>query len=178
MSRRADWRRAARAEARVTMRASQNPLTRDAMVASAAARAWADAVLRVSRKWDDTEVVVSVAIAPLVEEPERPHFDGATYDPALDHERLSKQLGRVFVVMADGEWRSLEAIQRRIRQLISLTCRDSQAGISARLRDLRKRRFGAYPVESRRNPNNSGLWEYRLAGKVRKTNLEDGHESA
>jgi hypothetical protein len=35
-----------------------------------------------------------------------PRFDGPAYDPALDHARLSKQLGRVFDAMQDGAWRT------------------------------------------------------------------------
>jgi hypothetical protein len=34
-------------------------------------------------------------------------FNGEFYDPAYDDERLSKQIGRVYAVMIDGEWKSL-----------------------------------------------------------------------
>jgi hypothetical protein len=37
-------------------------------------------------------------------------FDGPAYDPALDQERLSKQLARVFDAMGDGAWRTLQEI--------------------------------------------------------------------
>ncbi len=36
-----------------------------------------------------------------------PHFDGATFDPDLDAERLGTQLVRVRAVMADGNWHTL-----------------------------------------------------------------------
>ena len=44
-------------------------------------------------------------------------MDGATYDPALDGNRLRKQLGRVFEVMSDNEWHTLEDIQRLTKPL-------------------------------------------------------------
>lgn len=80
-------------------------------------------------------------------------FDGETYDPALDENRLSKQLGRVWAAMKDGEWRTLSEIAEE-------TGDESQAAISARLRDLRKPRFGGYNVLRRRRTE--GLWEYAL----------------
>lgn len=81
-----------------------------------------------------------------------PVFDGATFDPTLDQERLSTQLSRVRKLMADGRWRTLGAIQREAG--------GSEAGISARLRDLRKPRNGGLNVERRRVEG--GLWEYRV----------------
>lgn len=85
-------------------------------------------------------------------------FDGQTYDPALDRERLRLQLGRVFALMIDGEWRSLAEIET--------TTGAPQASISARLRDLRKPRFGSYLVERRRRENlnrgRCGTFEYRV----------------
>lgn len=80
-------------------------------------------------------------------------FDGSTYDPLMDKDRLATLLGRVFSLMADGRWRTLAQIRERVG--------GSEASVSARLRDLRKRPFGAYTVEHRRVAG--GLWEYRLA---------------
>jgi hypothetical protein len=54
--------------------------------------------------------------------------------------------------MLDGTWRTLEGIRS--------TVGGSEAGISARLRDLRKPRFGGYGVERRRV--SGGLFEYRV----------------
>ena len=97
-------------------------------------------------------------------------FGGATYDPALDRERLTKQLGRVYHVMQDGGWRTLAEIATDIR----LFCghpggrppHDTEAAISARLRDLRKIRHGAYEVgRRRRGAPSSGLWEYAILGR-------------
>jgi hypothetical protein len=82
-------------------------------------------------------------------------FDGATFDPALDGDRLRILLGRVYALMRDGEWRTLPAIAE--------CCGGTEASVSARLRDLRKERFGAYRVERRRvAPAEAGLFEYRL----------------
>ena len=81
-----------------------------------------------------------------------PKFDGETFDEAQDGARLSGQLAQVKNLMADGEWRTLAHIARVVNS--------SEAGASARLRDLRKQKFGAYTVERRRKMK--GLWEYRL----------------
>lgn len=81
-----------------------------------------------------------------------PDFDGETYDPALDHDRLSKQLGRTYDVMRDEAWRTLSEI--------ASVYGDPEASISARLRDLRKKKFGGYIVNHRRRTES--LWEYQV----------------
>lgn len=80
------------------------------------------------------------------------HFDGRTYDPELDHDRLKSALGRVYEAMKGGQWFTLRELAEQAG------C--SEAGASARLRDLRKERFGSHRVESRRR--SGGTWEYRL----------------
>ncbi len=85
-------------------------------------------------------------------------FSGATFDPALDGERLNTQLNRVYDVLRDHEWWTL-------RELVNVLYADygiraSEAGVSARLRDLRKPRFGGHTIERRRV--SGGLWAYRL----------------
>lgn len=82
----------------------------------------------------------------------RPRFGGATFDPALDEVRLTGLLERVREAMANGAWWTLAALVEK--------CGGSEAGVSARLRDLRKIRFGAHTIERRRC--GSGLWEYRM----------------
>lgn len=84
-----------------------------------------------------------------------PRFDGPSFDPVFDQARLTKQLGRVFDAMRDGEWRTLGEI--------GAITGDPQASISAQLRHLRKPRFGGYTIEKRRRglPEH-GLYEYRL----------------
>ena len=80
-------------------------------------------------------------------------MDGDTFDAALDGSRLNTQLARVTELMRDGTWRTLAEIQRVVG--------GSEASVSARLRDLRKPRFGAWTV-GRRRVAALGLWEYRL----------------
>lgn len=86
---------------------------------------------------------------------ESTRFDGATYDPAADHERLSGQLARVIELMRDGAWRTLAEIVADVG--------GSEGGVGARLRDLRKRKYGSHTVERRRRGDpKAGLHEYRL----------------
>ena len=88
-------------------------------------------------------------------------FNGPSYDPEFDHDRLKKQAGRVYVQMIDGYWLTLFEISR-------LTG-DPEASISAQLRHLRKPRFGSYIVNRRPRGNRSmGLWEYQLLKGVPK----------
>lgn len=82
-------------------------------------------------------------------------FDGETYEPAHDKDRLAGQLERVKRLMLDGRWRTLAAIHRIVG--------GSEPGVSARLRDLRKARFGNFTVERRAaGLRNRGLFEYRV----------------
>lgn len=89
-----------------------------------------------------------------------PHFDGETYEPEADHARLTGQLAGVLDLMRDGRWRTLAEIAEHVD--------GSEAGVSARLRDLRKARFGGYEVEKRRRTES--LWEYRLDVETAKEN--------
>lgn len=68
-----------------------------------------------------------------------------------DCERLEGQTRRIYYLMIDGIWRTLEEIGRATG--------DPQASISAQLRHLRKGRFGAHIVDKQRRGNQ---WEYRL----------------
>lgn len=82
-------------------------------------------------------------------------FSGATYQSRLDRCRLNRQLVAVFSLMADGAWRTLREIADAVNA--------PEASVSARLRDLRKKRFGAWKVESRRRGEAArGLYEYRV----------------
>lgn len=88
-------------------------------------------------------------------------FDGGTYRPDVDHERLAGQIRRVYDAMEDGTWRTLEEIARLTH--------DPESSVSARLRDLRKAKFGEHRVERRhRGPAADGLYEYLLipAGRL------------
>lgn len=79
-------------------------------------------------------------------------FDGKTYDRLRDSARLAAQLATVRALMADGNWRTLD--------LIAIATGFPVPSISARLRDLRKAKFGGHKVKRRYVAR--GLWEYRL----------------
>ncbi len=88
--------------------------------------------------------------------PDLPHFDGpAETCSGLDRKRLSGQLGRVHALMAAGRWLTLSAIAG--------ACGCPEGSASARLRDLRKERFGGFDVQRRSVGN--GLHEYRIAAR-------------
>lgn len=89
---------------------------------------------------------------PLPDPPPRKAFDGVTYQPERDHERLKGQLGRVFNLMKDGRWRTLDGIAEYVK--------GSPAGVSARLRDFRKAKYGSRTVERRHIGH--GRFQYRL----------------
>jgi hypothetical protein len=89
---------------------------------------------------------------PFPEPAPRRAFDGATYEPPRDHGRLKGQLLRVFDLMKDGHWRTLNGIADRVG--------GSPAAVSARLRDLRKAKYGSRVVERRYIGN--GLFQYRV----------------
>lgn len=92
---------------------------------------------------------------PLLDTPVLPRFDGETYDKALDQPRLGRQVLAVLALMRDGRWRTLREIADAVEA--------PEASVSARLRDLRKARFGQYTIDRRRPGEPSkGLWEYRL----------------
>jgi hypothetical protein len=84
--------------------------------------------------------------------PTAPRFDGATFDVERDSDRLHGLLDRVRIFMGGGEWRTLAEIAD--------ACRGTEASVSARLRDLRKQKFGAHTVERRYVGN--GVFAYRL----------------
>lgn len=90
-----------------------------------------------------------------------PRFDGETVEEQ-DHERLSGQLDRVHALMRDGAWRTLGEIAAAVG--------GSEAGVSARLRDLRKPgisdRLGG-PFDVVRERVQGGLWRYRMGAALR-----------
>jgi len=83
-------------------------------------------------------------------------FDGVTFDPERDEERLNRQMRAVARFMSDGRVHTLFEIEEATGF--------PQASVSARLRDLRKPRFGKRTVE--RHYLGQGLWGYRLVPEV------------
>jgi hypothetical protein len=81
-------------------------------------------------------------------------FDGATFDARLDSARLTGQLLAVHQTMKDGQWRTLS-------EILAIIGSGAESSVSARLRDLRKAKFGGYRVERRRR-GSGGTWEYRV----------------
>ena len=77
-------------------------------------------------------------------------FDGATFDAALDTDRLTRQLDAVRRWMLTHGCQSLAEI--------AAGTGFPEASVSARLRDLRKARFGGFTVE--RHRRSAGTWEY------------------
>ena len=87
-------------------------------------------------------------------------FEGPSYDDQADKARLTGQLARIFLLMKDGEWRTLDEIAGAVGA--------PAASVSAQLRHLRKPRFGGHTVEKqRRGDRDNGLFEYRVVPAVR-----------
>ena len=82
-------------------------------------------------------------------------FDGATYVAERDGERLGRQVRRIRELMLDGGWWTLS--------LLAEHAECSEASASARIRDLRKVRFGGYTID--RRYVRRGLYEYQLVKK-------------
>lgn len=79
-------------------------------------------------------------------------FAGSEYEPMRDDVRLTGQLLRIWNVVSDQRWRSLNEIAQATG--------DPPASVSAQLRHLRKERFGAHEVEKLHMGN--GLYKYRV----------------
>ena len=80
-------------------------------------------------------------------------FDGITINDERDNGRLQAQLDRVRAVMLGSlNWWTL-------RDIATWTGYP-EASVSARLRDLRKAKFGGYNVE--RKYVERGIWAYRV----------------
>jgi hypothetical protein len=66
----------------------------------------------------------------------------------------NRTVARVRRILADGQWHNARQIARRMRM--------STAGITARIRDLRKAAHGCSRIEVRR-PSKPGVYDYRMA---------------
>lgn len=79
-------------------------------------------------------------------------FAGSDYQPMRDDIRLTGQLLRIWTLVCDGGWWTLD-------RLAKLTG-DPAPSISAQLRHLRKARFGAHKVD--KTYVGEGLFQYRV----------------
>jgi len=88
--------------------------------------------------------------------PHEPSFGGETYDPEQDGERLYRQIGRVRRLFErnPGKWFTLRELSNFVGA--------PEASVSARLRDLRKNKFGGFEIEAARIQHGSGTWRYRM----------------
>ncbi len=88
-----------------------------------------------------------------------PSFDGVTYEPKFDATRLRGEMSRVYMVMENKSCGQSWFTLNEISQLTG----DPEASISARLRDLRKAKFGSHTVNRRRRGDpKRGIFEYQL----------------
>lgn len=85
-------------------------------------------------------------------------FDGETFDADRDGVRLTGQLAAVYTVMCTGRWFTLTNLAKAAGGINGRNY--SEAGVSARIRDLRKPKFGGHKIEARHVAD--GLWKYRM----------------
>ena len=79
-----------------------------------------------------------------------------TYTPDLaTHQRIDSQRTEVGRLMRDGKWRTVPEIQEALQYPPA-----SIPAIGARLRDMRKPKYGAYTVD--RNKRQPGLHKFRV----------------
>lgn len=82
-------------------------------------------------------------------------FGGETFSEKQDGARLRTQFDKVASVMCDGKWHTLDELAQR--------CGGSVPSISARVRDLRKPKFGGHTAVRRRM--RAAPWQYRMLAK-------------
>lgn len=91
-------------------------------------------------------------VKPMTLKASEVYFDNAN---EFDAERLTGQIKRIFELVKDGRWRTLDEIAKATG--------DPHASISAQLRHLRKKRFGSHTVNKQHRGHKSlGLYEYQL----------------
>lgn len=78
--------------------------------------------------------------------------DGDTFDARRDTDRLNRQMHNVYTLMADHDWHTLVELSGRADA--------PEASVSARIRDLRKPKFGGHTID--RRYVHAGVWEYRM----------------
>jgi hypothetical protein len=116
-------------------------------------------LVSLARIESDSPARAPVSETPLPLAPGGRSFGGKTFDPEKDEVRLSRVLSHVRDIMAPGVWLTIDQIDQA---LLDRNEQASHAGISARIRDLRKPQFGGHTVERERHPTSPGRWRYRL----------------
>ena len=86
-----------------------------------------------------------------------PEFDGAVYNSTRDRERLTGQLHSIFMLMSDGNYRTVNEIHEQLGY--------PHASISAQLRNLKKPKFGGHGLEKKRVFEDSALWTFKIIAK-------------
>ena len=86
-------------------------------------------------------------------------FRGAATLETSDIPRLNNQLEAVREIMGDGVYRTLSELAKLVTTKINRNA--TEASVSARLRDLRKEKFGGYTVN--RKSVGDGLSSYQVA---------------
>ncbi len=95
-------------------------------------------------------------------------FSGAEYVPDWDEKRLKSGLGKIFFIMRDGKYRTLDEIEKELK-IVDENSRTGQASISAQLRNLKKKDFGEHILNKRRvGDERNGLFEYSLIVNIQK----------
>jgi hypothetical protein len=91
-------------------------------------------------------------------------FDGPALERDLDDPRLTTQLALVYRALRGGGWWTLAEL--------AYYSGGSEAGVSARIRDLRKWSFGGHTIAKRRRYG--GTWEYQMTGGKCETTRRSG----
>ena len=87
--------------------------------------------------------------------PRDPPFSGAEYDAKFDKARLVTQMQKIYMLVSDRKWRTL--------QEISELTGEPHSSVSAQLRNLRKSEFGSHIIDKQvRGDRSKGLYEYKL----------------
>ena len=83
------------------------------------------------------------------------------YDSKLDGERLSLQIGRIFGLMSDGQYRTLREISESL-EILHRPAIFLESSVGAQLRNLRRAPYNYCVTKRRRGEIARGLYEYRV----------------
>jgi len=94
------------------------------------------------------------------EPPTRAHFDGSTYVASRDQRPLNRQTMATWKVLMTGRVYTLSELTQAVANELGEPV--SETSVSARFRDLKKERFGAWPAKSDCVPG-TRRWVYWMA---------------